>query len=156
MKTWAHVPKLAGPLLAAAFVLAAASDGAAEQAATGSLEVRVTGLRNAKGKVWVHLWDRPAGYPSSLDKARHRRAVDVRDGAAIASFEGLQPGTYAAFAFHDEDGDGRIKANFIGMPIEGVGASKGAKGRMGPPSFKAASFDLGTDRRAIGIRLRYL
>ncbi len=39
------------------------------------------------------------------------------------NFAGIAPGRYAVTAQHDEDGDGKLKTNFIGMPKEGVGIS---------------------------------
>ena len=104
----------------------------------------------------VALWDQPKGYPSKQDRALRNGAGRISKGKAVVSFKGLPHGTYAAFAFHDEDGNGRIKTNWIGMPKEGVGASNNARGRMGPPSFKQASFELASDRSAIRIKLCYL
>ena len=156
MEAVKRVSRLAGALLAAGLVLLGASLGEAQVGETGTLVVRVAGVRSTNGKVWVHLWDRPHGYPSAGLKAKVRREVPIRDGAAVASFDGLPFGTYAVFAFHDEDGDGRVKTSFIGIPTEGVGASNNAKGRMGPPSFRAASFELAQKRHEIRITLRYL
>jgi len=39
---------------------------------------------------------------------------------------------------HDENSNGKMDTNFIGMPREGVGASNNAKGHMGPLKFRAA------------------
>ena len=37
-------------------------------------------------------------------------------------------GSYAASIQHDEDGDGKLKTNFIGIPKEGVGISNNPGG----------------------------
>ncbi|HEX5514928.1 MAG TPA: DUF2141 domain-containing protein, partial [Gammaproteobacteria bacterium] len=41
---------------------------------------------------------------------------------------------------HDENMNGKLDTNWLGIPIEGYGFSSGAKASMGAPSFNAASF----------------
>ncbi len=55
---------------------------------------------------------------------------------------GLTPGRYAVAAFHDTDGNGTLTLWPIGMPREPYGFSRDARGRMGPPGFDEAAFDL--------------
>lgn len=50
------------------------------------------------------------------------------------------PGTYAVIAAHDENGNGELEPNFLGIPQEGVGTS--GKARKGPPRWKDAKFDV--------------
>ena len=64
-------------------------------------------------------------------------------------------GIYAAQAFHDEDDNGRLDRTLLGLPKEAMGFSNNAPMRMGPPSFDAASFKVGTEDRTIGFSLRY-
>lgn len=67
---------------------------------------------------------------------------------------GLAPGRYAVAAFHDTDGNGTLTLWPIGMPKEPYGFSRDARGRLGPPSFDEAAFELpaaGT-RQAFSLR----
>jgi uncharacterized protein (DUF2141 family) len=66
----------------------------------------------------------------------------------------MPPGTYAVAVVHDEDGDGRLDARFLGIPKEGIGASNDAQGRFGPARFDAARFALARDQ-AIDVTLVY-
>ena len=54
----------------------------------------------------------------------------------------LPPGRYAVGTFHDTDGNGRLTTWPIGLPKEAYGFSRDARGRVGPPSFDSAAFDL--------------
>ena len=54
----------------------------------------------------------------------------------------LPPGRYAVGTFHDTDGNGRLSTWPVGLPKEAYGFSRDARGRVGPPSFDAAAFDL--------------
>ena len=47
-------------------------------------------------------------------------------------------------AYHDENGNGKLDTNFLGIPSEGVAASNDAKGTMGPPSYEKAKFAVAT------------
>lgn len=137
-------------------MVATASDVSAESGGSASLEVVVSGLHSDRGQVRVFLFDSADGYPSKRERAAHKRAAPITKGAGTVRFSGLQPGTYAAFAFHDEDGNGSLQTNWIGMPKEGVGASKNAKGRMGPPRFKDASFRIKQGSAKISFKVTYL
>lgn len=41
---------------------------------------------------------------------------------------------------HDENMNGELDANWLGVPTEGYGFSNDAKGLVGAPSFSSASF----------------
>ncbi len=64
------------------------------------------------------------------------------DGVARLVFSGLEPGWIAVSVFHDEDGDGELDTNFIGIPSEPVAASNNPSARFGPPSWEDSRFEL--------------
>lgn len=95
------------------------------------------------GTVMVALFDSAEAY----DAGRPVRAarLDVAAGERTAAFEGLPPGDYAARAFHDVDGNGRMNTNPFGLPTEPYGFSNNAVGNMGPASWDRARFTLSGD-----------
>ena len=58
--------------------------------------------------------------------------------------------------FHDENSNGKLDTKFMGIPREGVGASNGAKGHLGPPKFEAAAFSFSGGRLELKITINYL
>ena len=76
-------------------------------------------------------------------------------GTLRVVFADVAPGAYAVAAFHD--GDGKLTQNFLGMPAEGFGFSKGAVGFMGPPSFADAAVTVGEGnaRLAVSVPIAY-
>ena len=64
-------------------------------------------------------------------------------------------GTYAATVLHDENGNGVIDKNFLGMPREGAGASNNPKPRLGPPRYDEATFTLNEPTRTVAITVKY-
>jgi len=57
-------------------------------------------------------------------------------------FPGVAPGRYAVSVFHDENSNGKMDTNFIGIPREGVGASNNAKGHLGPQDSMTQLFNI--------------
>ncbi|MGC4093988.1 MAG: DUF2141 domain-containing protein [Polyangiaceae bacterium] len=64
----------------------------------------------------------------------------ISGGAALCVFERVPSGVFGASAFHDENSNGKLDTNFIGLPTEEYCASRNARGSFGPPSFDDAKF----------------
>jgi len=78
------------------------------------------------------------------------------DAGALNSIKVGCARTVAVSVFHDENGNGKLDRNFIGMPKEGVGASNDAVGTLGPPKFDDARFSYKGGAQSLTIHLRYL
>ena len=121
------------------------------------ITVTVTNCKSNNGKLLSSLHDNAKTFPIKPDKAFKRRVVAARKGTLTLAFNDIPPGKYAIATIHDENGNGRLDANLIGIPKEGVGASRGAKGRFGPPEFKDAAFEIKStiEKKEISIQLQY-
>lgn len=120
----------------------------------GSLAITVSGIRNTNGTLIACVWRDKAGFPTcQKSKTTIRQTVKINGGTMTVRFNGLAPGTYAASVQHDEDGDGKLKTNFIGMPKEGVGISNNPGGI---PGWKKSLVQVGNGNAAIAIAMRYL
>ena len=140
-------------------VISAVAAGAAPQSqepVANTIHVEIEGLRNDKGGVACALYSSSDGFPKQADKAVARTTVAIADKKAVCEFSGIAPGTYAISAFHDENGNGKLDTNFMGIPREGVGASNGAKGHFGPPKFDKAAFRFPGGRLELKIAITYL
>lgn len=118
-----------------------------------ALDVTISGIRSTKGALLVCLWKDKSGFPTC---GKSKTAVKLRSaitaGTMKVTFRGIAPGSYAVSVEHDEDGDGKLKTNFIGMPKEGVGVSNNPGGI---PSFNRAQVRV-NGNGAISIMMRYL
>ncbi|HNT28041.1 MAG TPA: DUF2141 domain-containing protein [bacterium] len=123
--------------------------------ATTTLTVKVWGLRK-QGQVFVYLYNQDDGFPTSPEKAFKTITLPVRESDTLfAKFEGLAPGDYAVAVMHDENGNGQIDTNWIGIPKEGLGVSNNAKGVMGPPKFKDAKVTVPAGKKELSIPVKY-
>jgi uncharacterized protein (DUF2141 family) len=117
------------------------------------LQTPVKGLRNAKGRVGCLLFASADGFPGDQKKARQRVLGVIADGAAFCKFD-VPAGSYAIVAMHDENANGKLDTNLVGMPTEGYGASKGAQGAFGP-KYEDARFDYRGGSLTMPITLKY-
>jgi uncharacterized protein (DUF2141 family) len=123
---------------------------------TNLIHIQIGGLRNNKGQVSCALYSSPDGFPKKSEKAIAHVNSTILDNQAVCEFSGIAPGTYAISVFHDENSNGKLDANFMGIPREGVGASNNAKGHLGPPKFDDAAFQLSGGRVDLKIKINYL
>jgi uncharacterized protein (DUF2141 family) len=145
-------------VLAGALVAGPGTFGQAPTSAPAEnvIHVDISGLRNDKGQVLCALFSSAEAFPKKADKALVRLTAKIAERQAVCDFTGVARGTYAVSVVHDENSNGKLDTNFIGMPREGVGASNDAKGHMGPPKFSAASFRYQNGRLDLKIHVNYL
>jgi len=83
------------------------------------------------------------------------KAVTLDGGAVIQGrIADLPAGEYALVVYHDENGNGRLDRNFIGIPSEPLGFSNRYRPH-GPPTYSRAAFNLQTDEtKSIDVALQ--
>jgi uncharacterized protein (DUF2141 family) len=129
---------------------------AAEEPACPGIHVTVLGIRNSVGTVDCALFDAPKGFPADvLHSAMRVMVMKVPSSEARCDFEGIPPGTYALVVLHDENMNGKVDTNWIGIPKEGYGFSNDAKASFSAPSFKDASFLYNGEMLEMTISLHY-
>lgn len=112
-------------------------------AAAADLNVEVKNVKPKQGVVVVALFDKPSDFPVAA-KRLAARVVEAGGESITVTFQGLGAGRYAVAAFQDENRNGKLDKNFLGLPTEPYGFSNDARGSMGPPSFDKAAIDLAT------------
>ena len=118
--------------------------------------VELRGLRDSRGSVRCALFASADGFPTNADKAVAGAASRVGRHRAACVFTDIAPGTYAIAVLHDENNNGRMDYNFLGIPKEGYGFSNDASVLLGPPSFKAASFPHAAGVTVVSVPIHYL
>ena len=134
-------------LLAAAF---------AQTSSCAGIHVKILNIRNRNGTVDCALFDSPPGFPREfLHSAQNVMVIKIRNTAARCDFEAIPEGTYALAVIHDENSNGKLDTNLLGIPQEGYGFSNDATAWFGTPSFSAASFSYNGQSLDMTIRLHY-
>lgn len=126
------------------------------QAPCPGIHVKILDIRNSTGAVACALFESPAGFPTEyLHSATNIMIIKVRDKQARCDFEDIPPGTYALAVVHDENMNGKLDVNWLGIPTEGYGFSNDAKALLGAPSFSAASFPYDGKNLDLTLSLHY-
>ncbi len=125
-------------------------------AAMGVLTIKVTGVRNAKGKIGVALFQSEESFPDAFKALRQQQAeIDGRTQSAEVVFRDLPPGVYAISVLHDENMNGKLDKNFFGIPQEGYGFSNNPGKKMRAAHFDEAKFSLNAPEQTIEVKLIY-
>jgi uncharacterized protein (DUF2141 family) len=138
-----------------AVTLLAVSISLGAAAAPPKLVVEVTGFRNDNGQLLLRLYGSEAGFPTDGRRALRQLAEPIKGGRAVVDLSGLPFGSYAIGCVHDENGNGKLDTNLLGIPKEGVCASNDARGRRGPPRWSDARFDFKADATGLKIHVHY-
>lgn len=119
----------------------------------GTLDVTVTGLKGSKGGLIACLWKDKTGFPyCAKSKSAVKLRTSISGSTMKVAFRNVAAGSYVVSIEHDEDGDGKLKTNFIGMPKEGVGISNNPGGIPGWGKSQVRVNGNG----AISIAMKYL
>jgi uncharacterized protein (DUF2141 family) len=140
----------------AALVFATLPTIAFGEASCPGIHVKILDIRNSTGTVACALFESPEGFPTEyLHFATNMMVIKVRATKARCDFEDIPPGTYALAVIHDENMNGKLDTNWLGVPTEGYGFSNDAKALLGAPSFSAASFPYDGQNLELTISLHY-
>ena len=132
----------------------------ATMAGTGALAAEFTidvhGVRSGDGRVYlaVHGPATRETFPSGEALVAGLREPAV-PGTMRFVVQDLAPGRYALSAFHDENDNGELDTNLMGIPSEGYGFGNDASAAFGPPSFKAAAVDVDAASNVTALTLAY-
>ncbi len=142
--------------LCAVLVLADLPVTGLAQSACPGIHVKVLNIRNSTGAVACALFESPDGFPAEfLQSATNIMMIKIKDSQARCDFEDIPPGRYALAVIHDENMNGKLDTNRLGVPREGYGFSNDAKAVLSAPSFEAASFPYDGRNVDLTISLNY-
>lgn len=117
-----------------------------------SLEVVVKNIKKTEGTVRVAIFTNEKDF---LKNAYQGKSVKASGNKVTVSFEGLPSGSYAISIFHDENDNGELDTNFVGIPKEGFAFGNNAMGTFGPPSFDRSKVEV-TEKTTQEISLRFM
>lgn len=121
-----------------------------------TLRIEVDGIRNDEGVVQLALFRTADGFPRHSERAARTASIVASVTGVHVTFEDLAPGSWALAVLHDRNANGRLDTNLLGVPLEGIGASRDATRRLGEPRFDDARFELKAEEEvALAIVLRY-
>jgi uncharacterized protein (DUF2141 family) len=134
-------------------VLLIANTSSAASESTGNLIVNISGFPSSDGFAMVALNNSEESYKGGENEAIAKIKTRVIDQKAQVIFENLPYGSYGVSLYHDENGNGKMDKNVMGIPKEAYGFSNNAKGFFGKPGSKKVKFQLNSAEMKIAISL---
>ena len=124
----------------------------ATSASAGDLQVNLEGIRVQTGTLKMSVVDGPDGWEQ---KARPVQAQAARVSGETAQFhfKDLPAGDYAVMVTQDENDNGKLDTNMLGVPLEGYGFSNNRQ-LMRKPTFEEARVHVPAEGSTITIILR--
>jgi len=126
----------------------------AQNSKTGNLTVIVTGIESNEGVVKIGLYNSRENYEGK-EKPFKGLKVTIENRKAIGAFENIPFGVYAVKLYHDENSNGKLDKNFLGIPTEDYAFSNNASGTFGPADYDDAKFIFNKNKMKIEITISY-
>ncbi len=141
--------------LAAALLAALPRPSALANDDTGAtLRVEVSSFRNTKGTLNCGLFTKASSFPDGEGTATVRAPIDGTQG--VCTFSNLRPGTYAVAVFHDENSNGKLDKNFVGIPTESYGVTNNRTHALSSPKWDESKFAVASGEPVIlRVSMRY-
>lgn len=136
-------------VLPALLLASTPAPGAPSQGAP--IEIAVTNVTQARGRVHVDICPEAKFLKEDCPWSGEAPATI---GTTIITVPDVPPGRYAAQAFHDRNGNGKVDRALFGIPTEPLGFSNDAPVHMSPPKWADAMFVHGADAQRITLKLR--
>ena len=127
--------------------------GAAAANADTTVAVQIAGISGNEGQIVVSVYDNKKDWLKRPVMQEVVSGDEVAEDGTMTVELSMPTGEYAVHVYHDRDANGKMKANFIGIPREPTGVSNDAKGKMGPPKFKDAAFAVADDPVELPINM---
>jgi len=127
--------------------------GLSSHAWAETLTVVIENIEAAEGHLMVRVLQGEEEFKAEREAvtAIKQRAIV---GAITFAISNLPAGEYGLQVMHDQNDNGKLDSNFIGIPTEPWAFSNNATGKMGPPSWEDVKFQL-TDSVTQAIRLNH-
>jgi uncharacterized protein (DUF2141 family) len=122
-----------------------------------NIELTITGIRSTKGLVVIGIFKDDRSYQEEktyMTKTYNKKRVSK--GKMVVKFN-LEPGTYGFTLLDDENSDGKMNYNFLGLPKEGFGFSNYEFSGLSKPKFDVFKFVLYKNRtRKIVMKVAHM
>lgn len=103
------------------------------------IEIEIKNIDSPDGQLLIGLYDSEDNW---LKKRRMSALGQITRGTSTVSFKNVPDGVYGVSLFHDENNNGKLDTNFLGIPKEATGSSNDAPANFGPPNWEDAKFEV--------------
>lgn len=118
--------------------------------------VTIEGLRNNQGLVSLGIFKNQEQFAQEKPvKKQLFTKTGTKAGLLVVELK-LEPGNYAIALLDDENKDGKMNYNWIGVPLEGFGFSNFVSSGLSKPDYSDFDFVVKPGENRVHIKMRYM
>lgn len=110
----------------------------AQSGGQATLVVKITGLRSGKGQVKIAVFNSAEKWLG--EQPVYSSTISVESHTVLWKINDIPYGDYGIAVFHDENKNGKMDKNLLGIPAEAYGFSNNVRVTFGPPTWEKAKF----------------
>jgi uncharacterized protein (DUF2141 family) len=133
-------------------VASLSSPARAQSSGPGTIRLRITGLLSGKGQVKIAVFNSLETWLG--DHPAYNATIDVDGQSVTWRLNDVPNGDYGIAVFHDENKNGRMDKNLLGMPLEPYGFSNNQRVSFGPPKWERAKFPVKNAAADVSIEVK--
>lgn len=115
-----------------------ASSMAAQSIAQATLIIKITGLHSEKGQVKIAVFNASEKWLG--EQPVYSSTIKVDSQTVTWKLNDVPSGDYGIAVFHDENKNGKMDKNLLGIPMEAYGFSNNMRVTFGPPKWEKSKF----------------
>ncbi len=124
----------------------------AQSGGQATIILKVTGLHPKKGQVKIAVFNSPEKWLG--EQPIYSTTMNV-DGASVTwKINDAPYGDYGVAVLDDENANGKMDKNVLGMPLEPYGFSNNVRVTFGPPSWEKAKFTVKGSTTEVSIEVK--
>jgi len=124
----------------------------AQSGGQATIILKLTGLRSAKGQVKIAVFNSAETWLG--EQTIYSSTINV-DGQSVKwRIHDVPYGDYGVAVFHDENSNGKMDKNVLGIPLEPYGFSNNVRVTFGPPKWEKAKFTVKGSTAEVSIELK--
>lgn len=122
-----------------------------------TIHLEITGIKNATGQICVAFFESKDAFKKEIPSIEVFYNKQTRmTSSRIDDIVMLKPGIYGISVLDDEDSNGRMRYNLIGIPLEGYGFGNFEFRGLKKPAFDRFAFELKAgESKTIRVRMQY-
>ena len=121
---------------------------------TSTVLLEVSSFKNTRGTLNCRLFTKASDFPDGEGILTLRTPITGTN--TTCTFPNVEPGTYAVAVVHDENINGKLDKNFVGVPSEGYGVSNNKTYALSAPKWDESIFTIApSESKTFQVKLRY-
>lgn len=119
----------------------------------GHLLLNIENVEQGGGMVWIGIYDSQSSFLNQEEAVLVQGEKIERAGETLIKLDKIPYGTYAAALFYDENNNGVMEQNWIGIPLEPYGFSVPFAPKWRVPRFTEVQFAFERDGQVLRTEL---